>query len=329
MKLLEASKAGFSDAEIALMAESSARIEAAGKFWKQVSRGNMSSTGKGVKLWGNYCGPSHGDPTFQTPARDPLDAACKKHDQCYTGAVFTNDNCMCNQQFLNRIMPFLPGGSAHKSECPRRFGHDDRNWLEEFSEETFECPLAAATAAGIFSAEQMTMDCELVEIGPNQGMAPGPKTVRRSQVFNCPQTVVASRDHLYEVSYPDTFHIANNNPETDISELVVTRTDSQDSQAGWGMDLKIYCNGPNALVPAREILIGSNMGSDTKTVTVEDGGWFSTGIPNCPQIVNKFNWVNDAQHPDEFEITQKNGKITARRIDSHEGWGMNLKIECH
>lgn len=36
-----------------------------------------------LPVYGNYCGPGHGDPTENTPPIDAVDAVCREHDRCY------------------------------------------------------------------------------------------------------------------------------------------------------------------------------------------------------------------------------------------------------
>ena len=36
-----------------------------------------------LPVYGNYCGPGHGDPTEQTPPIDAVDAVCREHNRCY------------------------------------------------------------------------------------------------------------------------------------------------------------------------------------------------------------------------------------------------------
>lgn len=59
--------------------------------------------GKGLPIYGNYCGPQHGgtgDPI------DAVDAACKRHDECYAQLGYFD--CRCDQQLLEE----LPGAIA-------------------------------------------------------------------------------------------------------------------------------------------------------------------------------------------------------------------------
>ena len=38
---------------------------------------------RSLPFYGNYCGRGHGDPTYQTPPVDAVDAACREHNRCY------------------------------------------------------------------------------------------------------------------------------------------------------------------------------------------------------------------------------------------------------
>jgi hypothetical protein len=60
----------------------------------------------GIAIYGNYCGPGHGDPTGLTPPVDAVDAACRAHDMCYDATNYFN--CGCDRALLNA----LPGAIA-------------------------------------------------------------------------------------------------------------------------------------------------------------------------------------------------------------------------
>ena len=60
----------------------------------------------GLAIYGNYCGPGHGDPTGLTPPVDAVDAACRAHDRCYDATHYFN--CGCDRALLNA----LPGAIA-------------------------------------------------------------------------------------------------------------------------------------------------------------------------------------------------------------------------
>src|SRR4029077_14661699 len=47
----------------------------------------------GLAIYGNYCGPGHGDPTGATPPVDAVDAACRTHDLCYDATNYFNCGC--------------------------------------------------------------------------------------------------------------------------------------------------------------------------------------------------------------------------------------------
>ena len=48
-------------------------------------------TGSGLPIYGNFCGPGHGDPN-KTPI-DAVDAACMAHDACYDATNYFNCGC--------------------------------------------------------------------------------------------------------------------------------------------------------------------------------------------------------------------------------------------
>jgi len=68
----------------------------------------MSITNDGVPVWGNYCGPGHGDDPQEKPSLDAVDEACKKHDKCYGDNYF---GCDCDLQLLAD----LPGAIAEEA----------------------------------------------------------------------------------------------------------------------------------------------------------------------------------------------------------------------
>ena len=79
-------------------------------------------------------------------------------------------------------------------------------------------------------------------------------------------------------------------------------------------------------IPLREtftVTIGSSSSSNTKTVTV-------TGYSDIdgPTILDSSNRVNYHPAEDNFEIVISGNNITARRLDSGGGWGMNLQMSC-
>jgi hypothetical protein len=55
----------------------------------------------GLPVYGNYCGPGHGDPTYTTPPVDAVDAVCEAHDRCYdTRGYF---NCGCDRALITAM----------------------------------------------------------------------------------------------------------------------------------------------------------------------------------------------------------------------------------
>lgn len=43
----------------------------------------LVENGVSIPVYGNYCGPHHGDPTYSTEPIDAVDEACMYHDMCY------------------------------------------------------------------------------------------------------------------------------------------------------------------------------------------------------------------------------------------------------
>ncbi|MCF4007747.1 hypothetical protein L1O03_11285 [Corynebacterium uropygiale] len=52
-----------------------------------------------IVIWGNYCGPEHSGPGAP---KDLLDAACKKHDECY-GQPNSYGSCACDDALIAEI----------------------------------------------------------------------------------------------------------------------------------------------------------------------------------------------------------------------------------
>jgi hypothetical protein len=66
-----------------------------------------------LPFYGNYCGPGHGDPTYQTPPVDGVDLACREHNRCY--ALLGDFDGRCDRRFVE----LLPTAIA---ETPSREG---------------------------------------------------------------------------------------------------------------------------------------------------------------------------------------------------------------
>lgn len=81
-------------------------------------------TGSGLPIYGNYCGPGHGDPTGATPPVDAVDAVCRAHDLCYGATNMFNCACdhalIANMQDAIDATPCLTGKLA---------GHAARDWF--------------------------------------------------------------------------------------------------------------------------------------------------------------------------------------------------------
>jgi hypothetical protein len=65
-----------------------------------VGHGTAPGT-SGIVIYGNYCGPGHGDPTGLTPPVDAVDAACRAHDMCYDATNYFN--CGCDRALLGAL----------------------------------------------------------------------------------------------------------------------------------------------------------------------------------------------------------------------------------
>jgi hypothetical protein len=54
-----------------------------------------------LPFYGNYCGPGHGDPTYQTPPVDGVDLACREHNRCY--ALLGGFDSRCDWRFVELL----------------------------------------------------------------------------------------------------------------------------------------------------------------------------------------------------------------------------------
>ena len=94
------------------------------------------------------------------------------------------------------------------------------------------------------------------------------------------------------------------------------------TKAAFGLsDYDAYlCKAP--LPPGQvAVHIGSSK-KNTKTVTP------STPVSSCTSPCGKGCRLNEHDAGDNFEVTVQNGQVTARRLDSNGGWGMDLKVPC-
>lgn len=57
----------------------------------------------GLPVYGNYCGPFHGDRDYLAPHVDDVDLVCKMHDKCYDEKGYSN--CACDRALILQ-MPF-------------------------------------------------------------------------------------------------------------------------------------------------------------------------------------------------------------------------------
>ena len=68
-----------------------------------------------------------------------------------------------------------------------------------------------------------------------------------------------------------------------------------------------------------------NIGSSSSNSKTKDVGL--SGL-QCPATVNRDNWLGTDTYDDTFAISQEGTTVTARRIDSTSGWGMQLQFVC-
>ena len=73
-------------------------VRRAGFSGVQVGRGVATAQ---LPIYGNYCGPGHGDPTGCKEAIDEVDAVCCRHDVCYD--QLGSHDCRCDLQLLAEI----------------------------------------------------------------------------------------------------------------------------------------------------------------------------------------------------------------------------------
>jgi Phospholipase A2 len=74
---------------------------AAGVADGQMSAAPLLATSGGLAIYGNYCGPGHGDPTGNTPPVDAVDGVCRTHDLCYKTVGFLN--CGCDRALITSM----------------------------------------------------------------------------------------------------------------------------------------------------------------------------------------------------------------------------------
>ena len=48
----------------------------------------------------------------------------------------------------------------------------------------------------------------------------------------------------------------------------------------------------------------------------------------CPKLVDKTNWLDGHTWPDMYSVDRVGNKINVTRMDSTDGWGMNLRFQC-
>lgn len=80
----------------------------------------------GFPVHGNWCGPGHGggEPV------DPLDEACKRHDECYADSGYFD--CKCDTQLIDDIDELPAGGGPPQKAALIRewFTEEQRCWVK-------------------------------------------------------------------------------------------------------------------------------------------------------------------------------------------------------
>ena len=65
-----------------------------------------------VPVYGNYCGPNHGDPSYEDAPIDEVDAVCMRHDMCYDNRVGgLYQSCDCDRDMVVDLGGLLIDGS--------------------------------------------------------------------------------------------------------------------------------------------------------------------------------------------------------------------------
>ena len=62
-------------------------------------------------------------------------------------------------------------------------------------------------------------------------------------------------------------------------------------------------------------------GIKSKTLTIGNG-------LQCPESVDKSNWLGGHEWPDRFSVVQNGNAIEVTRTDSTDGWAMDLQFMC-
>jgi hypothetical protein len=69
---------------------------------RQMSAAPLLTSSVGLPIYGNYCGPGHGDPTGSVAPVDRVDAVCRAHDLCYKNAGTSGilGPCSCDRALI-------------------------------------------------------------------------------------------------------------------------------------------------------------------------------------------------------------------------------------
>ena len=101
--------------------QGSARAKSDAQIPALAGAGQPSAEGLSLPVYGNWCGPGHGS---GTPI-DAIDAACKRHDQCYDRKGYFD--CQCDAKLISELDRALARGDV--STAGRVAGMAIRSWF--------------------------------------------------------------------------------------------------------------------------------------------------------------------------------------------------------
>lgn len=81
----------------------------------QLIRGEFAASDLGIPIYGNYCGPGHGDATGCQPAKDQVDATCCRHDVCYDQRGYFD--CKCDCDLVRRMSSAIASTSSDSGKA--------------------------------------------------------------------------------------------------------------------------------------------------------------------------------------------------------------------
>jgi hypothetical protein len=111
---------------------------------RQMSAAPLLTSSLGFPIYGNYCGPGHGDPTGSVAPVDRVDNVCRAHDLCYKNAGTPPGTlfgpCNCDRDLINN----MPAAINHPNtgQQGKNAGTLVRNY---FSQAPCTCPGPSTT----------------------------------------------------------------------------------------------------------------------------------------------------------------------------------------